>query len=106
MKIASDKISGTLHYVKGYTEFSGVPAEQEGNYLALKVEYDEDTTVKTTLIGGTTKDKTLPKGDHLLVTRVTNKDTQSIKLVAEKAGSETTTTTYSLTGLTLESDSP
>lgn len=48
----------------------------------------------------------MPKNDHLLVTRVTNKDTQSIKLVAEKAGCQTNTKTYSLTGLTLEQDNP
>ena len=36
VEVTSNSISGTLHYVTGYTGFSSDPEMQSGNYLALK----------------------------------------------------------------------
>lgn len=36
IEVTSNSISGTLHYVTGYTGFSSDPELQSGNYLALK----------------------------------------------------------------------
>lgn len=94
-----NKISGRLKYVKGYTGFSST--DNDGNFLALKIEYPEDATVKITLIGGSTKDKAIPRGDHLLVTKVKDAATQKIKLDITK-GDKTGSVTYDLSGLTLD----
>ena len=106
MTISGGVISGTLYYVKDYGKFSGLPAEQQGNYLALHVEFDDDTTVRFTLVGGDHGEVTMPKGDHLMVCRIKDKTTQSIKITAEKDGCRQNVQTYSLTGLTLNSDEP
>lgn len=54
------------------------------------------------LVGGTKGPVTLdPDRIHILL--ITNKDTQSIKVTATK-GDESVEQTYSLTGLTLESE--
>lgn len=94
-----NKISGTLHYVKNYTGFSHT--DNNGNFLALHIDYSDDAEVKTTVIGGTTKDQKLPKGDHLLVTKVKDSSYQKIKLDITKDG-QTESVTYDLSGLDLE----
>ena len=101
--VGDGTITGTLKYVTGYTGFSSVPAEQKGNYLALKVNAspaDSKTTVE--LVGGTKGPVTLD-ADKNIVLLVRNKDTQSVRVVTT-AKDETVTKMYSLTGLTLEAE--
>ena len=93
------KISGTLHYVTGYDGFQ--KTDNDGNFLALKLEYPEDTTVKAEVVNGTSGVITIPKGDHQLVCRIKDKDTQQIKLTIEK-GNKSSSVSYDLTNLTLE----
>lgn len=98
IRIVDNVVYGTLKYVEGYTGFSA--EDNTGNFLALKVDYPEDATVKFTVEGGTTKDKEFPKGDHQLVVKVKDAKAQKIKLTIthkEKTG----TITYDLSGLTL-----
>ena len=42
--VSADNIVGTLKYVTDYTGFSSDPEEQEGNYLAFKVAFDDAFT--------------------------------------------------------------
>lgn len=101
------KIDGTLHYVTGYTEFNSFePTEQEGNYLALDFSDNwlgdtDPTTFTVELKGGKKGPVTLTDGDAFYVFRVTNPNTQSIKVVSTDS-TGTTTVEYSLKGLTLE----
>lgn len=101
------KIDGTLHYVTGYTEFNSVElTEQEGNYLALDFSDNwlgdtDPTTFTVELKGGKKGPVTLTDGDAFCVFRVTNPNTQSIKVVSTDS-TGTTTVEYSLKGLTLE----
>ena len=62
-------IGGTLHYVAGCTGFSGDPAEQEGNYLALHFE-DEDATSISVKVVGSEHDPVTLDPDGLLVVRI------------------------------------
>lgn len=101
IEISDGKISGTLHYVKGYTGFA--PTDNDGNFIALKLEYPEDATMKCEVVNGTAGEKTIPKGDHSLVCKIADKDTQKIKLTIEKDG-QSDSVTYDLSGLTLEED--
>lgn len=99
--VSEDEIVGTLNYVTGYTGFSSVTADQEGNYLALKVSTvpESGVTVTVELIGGV-KGPVILDDDRNIVLRISNKDTQSIKVVATN-GKQTLTKTYGLTGLIL-----
>ena len=63
------EVCGTLHYVEGYTGFSGDPEEQEGNYLALHFEADDATSISVRPMGSTNEPKALDE-DGLLVMRV------------------------------------
>lgn len=99
-----DAITGTLHYVTGYTGFSGAAAEQSGHYLALHFELAEDTdnTVTVEIIGGTSGAVTLdPDGLWIGLIKNTN---QKIKVTASAEGYPTVTKVYSLAGLTLEAE--
>lgn len=80
VEVVNASIKGTLKYVTGYTGFSGDPAEQSGNFLTVYTPLKAGVTVTMELIGGTTGVKTLDDG--IMVVRITNKDTQSLKLVA------------------------
>lgn len=99
--IEGDEIVGTLNYVTGYTGFSSVTSDQEGNYLALKVSTipENGVTVTVELTGGAKGPVTLDD-DRNIVLRISNKDAQRVKVVATK-GKQTLTKTYGLTGLAL-----
>ena len=92
-------ISGTLHNVTGYTDFSSIVTEQSGHYLALKVpsKGEDETTVE--VVGGT-KGPVKLDADRNIVLLITS-TTQSVKVVNKK-GEETSEKTYSLTNVTLE----
>lgn len=93
-------ISGTLAYVDNYTGFSGDPAEQHGNYLAVHFATEaEGATISIRLIGGQDRVVTLDP-DGLLVTRVSNKN-QKIQVTVTVDGADPQIETYTLRGLRL-----
>ena len=101
--IGDSEITGTLHYVTGYTDFSSEPTEQSGNYLALKINtIPNDATTTVEVVGGTKGPVTLDE-DKNIVLLIKNKDTQSIKITSTKE-EKSVTKTYSLTGLTLNQE--
>lgn len=100
-------INGTLKYVTGYTDFSGDTAEQSGNYLALRVDTeDEDDVITVELVGGNVGHPVTLDSDRNIVIRISNIATQTVKIAVthtnEDTSTVTSTTTLSLTGLTLE----
>ena len=86
--------------VTGYTGFSGNVSEQSGHYLALKFTADEGATVTVELLNGTLGHPVTLDEDMNIVIRITDKDTQAVKVVATK-NDVSSTKTYALTGLTL-----
>lgn len=100
--IKGGKISGTLPYVPSFPGFSSDASEQEGNFLALKVSGPDGATLYHELIGAekTPGKRKFEGDDRQLVVRVTNTETQKIKLTAEK-GAQSSEVTYDLSGLTL-----
>lgn len=101
IKVSEDAISGTLKHVTGYTGFSGLTEEQSGNYLALKFNpTPASTKVTVEIVGGTTGPVALDS-DLMFIGRIKDKDKQTIKVVC-KNNTETLTKTYSLKGLTLQ----
>ena len=103
MVVADDEVTGTLKYVNGYVDFSSNTSEQSGNYLALKIEAEPaeaETVVE--LVGGT-KGPVALDDDMNIVLLIKNKDTQSIKVTVDN-GENSTTKTYGLIGLTLETE--
>lgn len=102
ISISDNVISGTLHYVTGYTGFNGsVVDEQSGNYLALKIDTDAENAETTVeLVGGTKGPVTLDE-DMNIVLLIKDKDTQSVKVTVSK-DEDVVSETYTLTGLTLE----
>lgn len=103
IQITDDAITGTLHHVTGYTGFSSVVGEQTGNYIGLKFDpTPDDATVTVEIVGGNKGPVTLD-ADLMYVGKIANKDTQSIKVTVTK-DDESVVKTFSLTGLTLESE--
>lgn len=95
-------IEGTLKHVTGYTGFSGTAAEQSGNYLALHCEaLPEADSITVELIGGTVGHPVTLDADGLIVLRITDNETQKIRVTAWKDGASVVQT-YDLSGLTLE----
>ena len=93
-------ISGTLKYIADYSSAYG-PGMDSGNYIVLHYATEEEgSTIVCQLIGGTTGPVTLDP-DGLNITRVADKNGQTIKVVARKEGYGTTVRYLSLKGLTL-----
>lgn len=67
MTIGNGEIYGTLHYVEGYTGFSGDPAEQEGHYIALHAEDESASSIAVRPLGSDADPVTLdPDGLYIL----------------------------------------
>ena len=84
-------------------DFSSNTSEQEGNYLALKVDADSEDAVATVELVGGTKGPVTLDDDMNIVLLIKNKDTHSIKVTVDN-GENSTTKTYGLIGLTLETE--
>ena len=100
----SHQITGTLRYVTGYTGFSGDPAEQQGNYLALDLSAtpSTDAVIKAEVIGGQSEGNPVTVDDGILVVRVANKS-QKIKITATN-GDNVIERTYGLGSLKLKAE--
>ena len=100
--VINDKfIKGTLHYVTGYTGFSGDATKQSGNYLALDFTASEGATTMVELLNGSTGHPVDASSDMYCVFRITDKNTQKVR-VSTTLNSDTVVKTYSLAGLVLE----
>ena len=95
-----ETITGTLHYVTDYTQFSGTASEQSGHFLAVKIDSDATLSVKDTADG----EYTALDDSGITVMRITNKSTQKLYIKAVLDGM-TTEFAYDLSGLTLEPQS-
>ena len=100
--IKENEITGTLKHASGFNGFSNKTEEREGNFLALSLNANEGVKITTQLMNGTNK-KPITVNDGFCVYRVTNKDTQSVKVTFTK-GDTTETKIYGLSGLTCENE--
>lgn len=100
VNIENNNVTGTLNYVSDYTDFSSNPEEQSGNYLVIKVEATNATTITCQISEATsTPDPIELDEDGIFVARL-HSNTQTITIKA--IGEATTTQVLNLTGLTLE----
>ncbi len=103
VNVNDDYISGTLHYVTGFTGYdSSHPKLQSGNFLALSFEAEPGATTVCELTGGISGPVTLDS-DMVLISRITNKDTQTLKVTTSKNG-VSVTKVYGLQRLVCERD--
>lgn len=100
VSVGDDAIYGTLKYVTGYTGYSGDPALQSGNFLALKFDAEDGATTTVELVGGSSGPIELDT-DMNCVIRIEDNTTQFVEVVSSKNG-VTTTKTYDLTRLYCE----
>jgi hypothetical protein len=101
IEIEGNKISGTVKYIADYSSAGYTGDEESGNFLVLHFETEEEgSTITTELVGGVHGASALDP-DGLCIFRITNKSTQTIKVVASKTGYANTVRYFSLKGLTL-----
>lgn len=102
--VDKSSISGALSYVTGYTGFSSDTNLQSGNFLAIKVATNRVGAVTTVeLINDTSGPVTLDSGMNIVL-RISNPETQSVRIVTTKDGISVTKT-YDLIGLTCGQES-
>ena len=102
IEIGDGKITGTLKYIADYSSAYGSGMDS-GNYLLLHFSTGtvSGATIKAKLFGGTTGWVTVDPSDNLLITRVTDKNSQTLVVVASKEGYDQAVLRFSLKGLTL-----
>ena len=106
IKIEDDNdITGTLKYVTGYTEFSGDPALQSGNFIALQFSDipDTATSVKVGLepSRGSGLVEIIEDPDKNGVFRIDNKFEQNFKVVTTD-GTSTVEQIFDLSRLNIQ----
>lgn len=101
IQISDDAISGKLKKVEKYPQFGDEKASEPGHYLALDIEVPEGETATTKIEGGTKPDYVDVTSDKFCVYRITDSNSQKIKVKTRK-GEEEVEKTYDLTGLTLD----
>lgn len=101
--VSNGVVAGTLKYVADYSSAYGT-GEDSGNYLVLHFSTGSvsGATIKAKLFGGKHGWATLDS-DGILITRITDKNSQTITVVADKEGYEQAVMRLSLKGLTLAS---
>lgn len=99
--IGDDSITGTLKYVTDYTDFSGDPSLQQGNYLALKFTADTADKVEVGLDPTEGSGMVELDSDMNIVLRVANHKKQVVVVKVYK-DSQVDTHTYNLDGLVCE----
>lgn len=103
IEVANGAITGTLKHVTDYTGFSSDTDEQSGNFLALKLEAFSGATIQVELVNGTVGKPVTLDSDGMIVLRITDISTQSIKVIAT-IDSVSETISYSISGLTLNEE--
>lgn len=103
--MANGKITGTSKWYEGWA--SG-PLAGAGNFLALKLTADNWSNYTSVKIGlepsyGTGLVEIINDPDKNCVFKITDKNAQLVKVICKNATTETVKT-YTLSGLTLESD--
>lgn len=95
-------IQGHLNYVTGYTGFSGNTEYQSGNYLVLKFAATDGATTTVELTNALdARGPVTLDSDMNCVFRVTDKNSQKIKVVTTLNG-DSITKVYSLASLTVD----
>lgn len=104
VKVNAKSIEGTLKYISDYSSAYGT-SEDNGNYLVIHAEVPdvEGVTYTVELVGGVHGPQTLDS-DGICIIRITNKNSQTIKVVASKEGYTPVTRIFTLAGLTLLSE--
>lgn len=106
LAFTDDGVYGTLKHVTGYTGFSGDASEQSGNYMAFRIDTDDENDVITVeLLGGTVGHPVTLDSDRNMVIRVGNPLRQKLRVVVthtnEDESVSTVTKTYRMADLTL-----
>lgn len=100
LTVSSSRIAGTLKYVTDFTAFSGDPAEQQGNYMALKFEAPEGSTTTIQMIGlEPVNNPTTLDSDMNAVIRVRDASKQKLRVVTSMDGAEDVVRVFHLAGL-------
>ena len=101
--VDKSSISGALSYVTGYTGFSGNADLQSGNFLAIKVATNRVGAVTTVELLNDISGPVTLDSDMNIVLRISNPETQSVRIVTAKDGISVTKT-YDLIGLTCDQE--
>lgn len=101
IEVGENAISGTVKYIDDYSSAYG-PDMDEGNYLALHFDTGDvsGATITVQLMNGVVGPQVLDP-DGICIFRITDKSSQTIKVVASKEGYSNTMKVYDLKGLTL-----
>lgn len=93
------KVTGTSKYVTGYTGWSSVAEDQEGNYIALKLTTDSKEAIQFKSVDGTDNGYKTLDSDGILIWRISKDKDGKVKPIEVKVGKDNFT--IDLSGVTL-----
>ena len=92
-------VTGTSKYVTGYTGWSSVAEDQEGNYIALKLTTDSKEAIQFKSVDGTDNGYKTLDSDGILIWRISKDKDGKVKPIEVKVGKDNFT--IDLSGVTL-----
>lgn len=92
-------VTGTSKYVTGYTGWSSVADDQEGNYIALKLSTDSKEDIQFKSVDGTDNGYKTLDSDGILIWRISKGEDGNVKPIEVKVGEANFT--IDLSGVTL-----
>lgn len=92
-------VTGTSKYVTGYTGWSSVAEDQEGNYIALKLTTDSKEAIQFKSVDGTDNGYKTLDSDGILIWRISKNKDGNVKPIEVKVGKDNFT--INLSGVTL-----
>ena len=92
-------VTGTSKYVTGYTGWSSVAEDQEGNYIALKLTTDSKEAIQFKSVDGTDNGYKTLDSDGILIWRISKDKDGNVKPIEVKVGKDNFT--INLSGVTL-----
>lgn len=92
-------VTGTSKYVTGYTGWSSVTEDQEGNYIALKLTTDSKEAIQFKSVDGTDNGYKTLDSDGILIWRISKDKDGNVKPIEVKVGKDNFT--IDLSGVTL-----
>ena len=92
-------VTGTSKYVTGYTGWSSVVEDQEGNYIALKLTTDSKEAIQFKSVDGTDNGYKTLDSDGILIWRISKGEDGNVKPIEVKVGKDNFT--IDLSGVTL-----
>lgn len=101
VRVSANRIDGELEYVSNWTQFSALPSENTGHFIALSFDAAENATIAVKITNGLRTDFVTLDSDNVLIAKINDQYNQEL-IVRTTLNGVTREKSYNFRGLTLK----